>query len=171
MRRRSVLAALAAPFVRVVAGSRAARAADGCCARCGRAEGCRSVCRLVCETKKISVTCWGCREEDFCIPGPSRPGCERGEPACDGCGDSPCPSLPLRRFVWNEWIPNPQATVFTRKKLMKRTVTKTVPSYRWVVESLCGPCEAACETVVPAPGSVVPPAPLPGPTAARSGAP
>lgn len=160
MRRRSVLAAFVAALVRFAIGSERARAADGHCSKCGQSVGCRPVCRLVCETKKLSVTCWGCETEDFCVPGPSRPGCECGEPACDGCGESPCPSLPLRRFTWTEWIPSRQATVKTKRKLMKRTVTKTVPSYKWVVETLCGPCEAACEVVTTEPGTVLPPKPV-----------
>jgi hypothetical protein len=62
-------------------------------------------------------------------------------------------------LVWTEWNPSKRAQIYTKKKLMKRTVTKTVPGYKWVVEDLCPACEAANPSVKPEPGAVVPPPP------------
>ncbi|MBL8850775.1 MAG: hypothetical protein JNG89_13930 [Planctomycetaceae bacterium] len=120
----------------------AARPGDGCCDHCGGRSGVRKICRRVDEQKKVTITCWGCDEEDFCVPGCSTPGCEHSEDVC-GCSDGCCRSLWVRPFVWTEWTPSDCASIFTRKKLMKRTVTKTVPSYKWVVEDLCSSCRLA----------------------------
>ncbi len=45
---------------------------------------------------------------------------------------------------------------------MKRTITKTVPGYKWVVESLCEPCQADCLQQTVPPGADVPPPPKAG---------
>lgn len=99
------------------------------------------VCRLVCETKKVQITCYGCKEEDFCVPGPSRPGAEHCEQICES--SLPCAQ---RRFVWTEWFPACTADLFTRKTLQKRTVTREIPNYKWVTEDLCPRCAANCDT-------------------------
>jgi len=59
-----------------------------------------------------------------------------GGDRCVGCGGC----LRVKPFVWTEWIPSDCASIFTRKKLMKKTVTKSVPSYKWVVEDCCPSC-------------------------------
>jgi len=92
------------------------------------------------DKKKVPVTCWGCEEEEFCLPGPSTPDCEHSE---EVCGPTGWCCLWNRPFVWTEWCPSDCAKMFTKKKLMKRTVTKTVPSYKWVVEDLCPACQRA----------------------------
>jgi hypothetical protein len=51
------------------------------------------------------------------------------------------PQVLPRKFVWTDWIPG-GATIHSRKKLMKRTVTRMVPSFKWIVEDLCEQCEA-----------------------------
>lgn len=142
-----------------VASATAAFAGDGCCAQCGCQQGCQKVCRLVSEDKKVTVTCWGCKEEDFCVPGRSTLSCRHCETVCDNENkpDSPC-TVP-QKWVWNEWIPGGSATIFTKKKLMKKTVTKTVPSFKWVVEDLCPACEAQSPSAVVPPGIEVPPPP------------
>ncbi len=134
-------------------------AGEGECAHCGCGNGCQKVCRLVKEDKKITITCWGCKSEDFCAPGRSKPGCKHCETVCDEDDpDSPC--VRPKEFSWTEWIPCGCGKVFTKKKLMKKTITKTVPGYKWVVEDLCAECEAACPMVTPAPGAIVPPPPV-----------
>lgn len=134
-------------------------ACDLCCALCGTAEAESKVCRLVVGEKKITVTCWSCEAEDICLPGPSKPTCRHWDVACDDpschcCGDY------RKFFVWAEWKPlGCCCKIVTKKKLMKKTVTKTVPSYKWVVEDLCPTCESKCETVTPPKGAAIPPAP------------
>lgn len=129
----------------------------------------------MCEEKEVEVTCWGCRCEPFALPGPSRPGCEHSVEVCPSCPeevqagqaskDGVC-SQP-RKFLWRDWIPNPQATVFTKKKLLKRVVKQKVPSYRWVVEDLCAPCASAEPPTTPGPapaaGSILEPRSAAGP--------
>ncbi len=136
-----------------------ARAGIGCCAHCGGSEGCQKVCRLVCEDKKIAVTQWGCQCEDFCVPGPSQPGCQHEDFVADECCDPKAPCSEPKRFVWTEWVPGCGAKVYKKKKLMKRTVTKTVPGFKWVVEDLCPQCEANSPTIAPPSGTRIPPRP------------
>jgi hypothetical protein len=137
------------------------RASAHGCQHCGCKEPCQKVCRLVCEEKKVEVTCWGCKVEEFCIPGPSKPGCKHCETVCDfsaGDNDQKAPCASPKKFVWTEWIPG-CATIHTRKKLMKRTVIQTIPSYKWVVEDLCDKCESSLLPVEIGADSAVPPPP------------
>ncbi len=130
----------------IVVASMAGRAfsGDGCCDLCGCSQGCHKVCRLVCEEKKVDVICWGQKCEDFCVPGPSKPGCQHCEMVCESCADKcddKAPHGAPKRFVWTDWIPG-YAMVYTKSKLMQKVVTKKVPSYKWVVEDLCPGCQA-----------------------------
>jgi hypothetical protein len=79
------------------------------------------------------------------------------------CGECNCnpesPQTKPKRFVWTEWMPT-RATMFTRHKLMKKTITKNVPSYKWVVEDLCPHCEANCPCASVTPDVELPPIPV-----------
>lgn len=127
-------------------------AGDGHCARCGGSGPCHKVCRLVTEEKSVAITCWGCKCEDFCLPGPSKPGCERCElvcGTCDKCRDRNSVHAEPTPFVWTKWTPG-TAKIHTKKKLMKKIVTKKVPSHKWVVEDLCDQCvHGNQESIVP----------------------
>lgn len=129
------------------------------CAKCGCHSPCQKICRLVKEEKKVTTTCWGLKCEDFCLSDPSvrcrehcKTICEDGD-CKDGVHGAP------KRFVWTEWIPSCSAEVHQRKKLMKRTVTTKVPSFKWVVEDLCEKCQKDCEVVQVADVSQIPPLP------------
>ncbi len=163
------LAAIVAFGTVVLWNVRPAAAGGLCCALCGQSdENCEKVCRLVPTEKKITVTCWGCESEDICLPGPSRASCRHCEIACDVDGGecSHCRGLLRRYFVWAEWTPcsHPcllctQPKIVTKKKLMKKTVTKTIPAYKWVVEDLCADCEEGCLAEQTADGVLIPPPP------------
>jgi hypothetical protein len=115
--------------------------ADGLhCAHCRNHGSCRKYCRLVYEEKKVEVICWGGQEEDFCLPGPSKRGCKHCELVCDDCNNTEGVITKPKRFVWYEWIPGCSSRIYTKNKLVKKTEIKKVPSYKWVVEDLCGPC-------------------------------
>jgi hypothetical protein len=116
-------------------------AGEHCCSCCGCAQQCRRVCRLVVEEKKIETVCWGSKCEFVCIPGPSCEGCEHCESVCGTCesNDPTAPRAEPKRLLWKEWFPG-SAKVYTRKKLLKKTVTTKVPSHKWVVEDLCAKC-------------------------------
>lgn len=135
--------------------------AGGGCQHCGCDCACQKVCHLVCEEKKVVVTCWGCKCEDFCVPGPSKPGCKQCETVCEFCGEDDSKEICVRpkKFGWREWCPG-CASVYTKKKLMRRTITKKVPSYKWVIEDLCEKCEKKVANVQVPPGVEVPPAPI-----------
>jgi hypothetical protein len=83
---------------------------------------------------------------------------------CDDCEcgpDAVC-SKP-KAFVWYDWIPGCSKHIYTKKKLMKKTVVKTVPSFKWVVEDLCPRCVGECDKAAPAPpAGPIPPVPVPG---------
>jgi hypothetical protein len=124
-----------------------------CCGHCGCEAECRKVCQLVCEEKKVEVICWGCQCEDFCLPGPGTPGCTHCEQVCADC-NGPCdctkPHAEPKRFLWTSWLPS-CGELHTKKKLMKKVVTKKVPTYKYVVEDLCATCAAGCEEAPSAP--------------------
>jgi hypothetical protein len=137
-------------FVRVLVFSMAAMllaavrtmAGDGHCAHCGGSGPCQKVCRLVMEEKSVTITCWGCKCDEFCLPGPSKPGCQHCELACgtdSTCRECDALQAQPKRLVWTNWIPG-SAKLHVKTKLMKKTVTKKVPTHRWVVEDLCSQC-------------------------------
>jgi len=117
------------------------------CARCGCEGPCKKVCRLVCEEKKVEVVCWGCKCEDFCVPGPGCPTCEHCNCVCQTCGkdagSSQVCSEP-KRFFWYNWRPS-FAQMYTKTKLMRRTETVKVPTYKWVIEDVCCDCARGCD--------------------------
>lgn len=113
------------------------------CAHCGCNATCQKVCRLVCEEKKVELIRFGCQCEHFCVPGPSKPGCQHCE-CLPGSQDQTCdcktPVAAPEKFLWTEWIPG-CASIFTKKKLMRKAETVTVKSYKWVVEDVCQQCD------------------------------
>jgi hypothetical protein len=131
-------------------------AQDACCCHCRGTDGCHKVCRLVCETKKVTVVCWGMQTEDFCVPGPSSVCMRHVECVCGDDTDPKAPCTKPKKFPWTEWIPASNAKIYTKNKLMKRTITKTIPSFKWVVEDLCENCEAQVPIVQVPPGVEVP---------------
>ncbi len=145
------------------------RGAENCCDHCQGAD-CRKICRLVHEEKKVTITCWGFQDEDFCVPGPSRPGCKHSDRVCQDC--DPCGKVCSRPklFVWREWCPEGCPELLTRRKLMKRTETKTISTYKWVVEDLCPGCRQACTELSVPDGVLLPRVPKLGPEVQLIGA-
>ena len=156
--RRMLLRSLIAAGV-CVALPASAIAGHGGCRRCGcPANRCRKTCRLVQVDRKITTTVWGMECEDFCVPGPSTPDCKQCEMVNSlSPGDKVCSQS--RRIVWTSWIPGCGQEIYTKRKLMKKTVTKTVRSFKWVVEDLCSECTANCDRVSLPEGTPEPPRP------------
>lgn len=117
-----------------------------CCAQCGCVAGCQRVCRLKCEEKRVTETLWAGKSEEICLPGKSRCVDQQCEMIGDQVPDAEVPCAQPKKFVWNLWQPITAPTSATKSKLMKRTIVKTIPSYRWVVEDLCPDCEATAKT-------------------------
>ncbi len=135
----------------------------GCCARCGCDPGCyNKVCRLVKVERELKATCWSSECEPVCLPCCSKRGCRHTECACNGDKDGKggCCGPFDKKFVWFDYCPG-SAKMRCKKRLMKKTVTKKVPGYKWVVENLCKGCEgkAKAEAPVIEPDSEVPPPP------------
>lgn len=139
------------------------------CQQCGLREG-ATVCRLVREEKKVTVTCWGMLEEEFCLPGPSQRGCQHADQICTECAEPQEVSSRPRLFVWSEWQPWGRPEVLTRRKLMKRTETRTIPSYHWELQELCEPCQVGLQPLQVSAESVIPPLPKWGKTVRVVGA-
>lgn len=126
------------------------------CAHCA-CQKAQKTCRLVREEATVSIVVWGCLEEEFCVPGRSCEGAERCERIHEGDGKEGGDDKVRSKsqwFHWSEWIPKVTPSVHTRRKLMKRVVTKKVPSYRWKVEDLCAECQASVDIVSPSPDQV-----------------
>lgn len=137
------------------------------CDHCRRADACQKICRLVPEDKKVTVVCWGCKEESFCVGGPSELKCQHCETVCDDKNDPKGPCSQPKSFVWKEWLPGGCPKIYTRSKLMKRTVTKTIPGFKWVVEDVCQECFEGCQPTQVPKGVEIPPAPAIAPEIKR----
>lgn len=125
------------------------------CAHCGCGE-CEQVCRLVREDKKVNITCWGCKCEDFCAPGKSCRGCKNCQEVCDeDCNTSDVCAAP-KKFVWFDWEPGCAHHIYTKKKLMRKTIEKKIPSYKWIVEDICPHCQSKCQCALIEPGAQIP---------------
>jgi hypothetical protein len=100
-------------------------------------------------TEEKKKTCYECKCEDFCVPGPSLwcgRKCESipyGESDSCGCADGGC------CLTWNLWKPRGCAQLRTRKVLVAHEVKKEVPSYKWEVEYLCDECRQCCVNAMP----------------------
>jgi hypothetical protein len=131
--------------------------AGGHCCKCGCDRGCDKVCRLVCEEKKVNIICWGCKCEDFCLPCHSHRGCKHCENVCDedACDpDAPCAQA--KPWVWYDWDPSCKSHIYPKKRLMRKTVVKTIPWYKWEVEELCCECQQCCPCAQIEPGFNLP---------------
>lgn len=128
------------------------------CRLCSSCDNCSKVCRLVKEDRKITTTCWGYKCEDFCAPAPSCPDHQNCETVCQSQGDKE-PIHCSKTLVWTHWVHGGCGTVYTKKKLMKKTVTKKVPSYKWVVEDLCAACQQKVSQLEIPAGTDLPPTP------------
>lgn len=104
------------------------------CKHCGCQRNCKKICRLVCGKKTETNIEYTSECEDFCIPGRSKKCGVKVE--CDSHGH------PHRTVLWQPVC----AKVRTRRKLVKKEVTKEVPDYKWVVEEYCCVCGQCIKT-------------------------
>lgn len=135
------------------------RADDGCdckCNHCGCQSHCQKICHVICEMKDVKVVCYGCKEQDICIPGHStkcgevcepNPCCLAHPDDCEACQnrshgflDGLCrePECEHRTL----WEPACSGKIRSVNKLIKYEATKKVPTYKWVVEYCCDKCAA-----------------------------
>jgi hypothetical protein len=111
---------------------------DNKCDVCGCHANCNKICRLIKGTKKVSKTCYDCKCEDFCIPGPSK--------LCGVCWvneKDPCTGC-VKCVRKENWQPSDCAQVRTKHMLVKREVSKEVPAYKWEVQKVCRACACKC---------------------------
>jgi len=103
---------------------------EGCCSHCGCCCQCQKVCRMVCEMKETKKTCYTCKCEDFCVPGPSKQcatNCGCGK--CKECREAAC--IPTVAYIKTKKVP------VKHEEIVKK------PTYKFVVEYVCPKC-AAC---------------------------
>jgi len=123
-----ILALVAAPLL-ATAGH-----AHRSCHQCGCQRVCK-VCKLVPDVKKVPKIVYDVECEDFCVPGPSKKCGVRCVPDCDalhGC---------RKEIVWQPCC----GKVYTRKKLVKKTIIEEKPGFKCVVVVLCKGCGNGCE--------------------------
>ena len=106
---------------------------------------CGKVCKLVCETKTLTATCYGCECKEICIPDPSRQGCKHcavcyGKCAADSCAD--CQDHPPKcQFCWRDWFACGCAQPRSVRVLTKYQAEKEICWYHWeVVDATCCDC-------------------------------
>lgn len=118
-----------------------ASALADCCEHCGCDCGCRKICHLKCDVKKVTKVEYSCECEDFCVPCRSEKVGTKCECHCKQC------LLGCREHCCEKPVYKPTgAVVHTKKKLIKHEVTKEVPTYKWVVETVCDHCAHRCLT-------------------------
>jgi hypothetical protein len=97
--------------------------------------------------------------EDICVPEPSTPNCKHSHTVCPKSPEDKDICAQPKKIVWISWIPGCGGEIVTKRKLMKKTVTTTVPSFKWVVEDMCPACTAQLEPVTVPAGTPIPAAP------------
>jgi hypothetical protein len=120
----------------------------------GQSHTCGKVCKLVCETKKLTAVGYGCESKDICLPEPSRAGCKHcavcyGKSTSDACGN--CQSCaPKCEFCWRDWFACGCAQPRTVHVLTKYQAEKKICWYHWeVVDAGCCDCVNPSESVDP----------------------
>jgi hypothetical protein len=124
---------------------------------------CGKYCKLVCETKKITVVGYGSKCDTICVPGPSCMGCKHCSVECcpgDSCGpcgtmdgdvcceacckkDCCCDGAPAKlEFCWRDWFARGCAKPRTIKLLTKYQAEKEICWYRWEVVDACAEAES-----------------------------
>jgi hypothetical protein len=101
-----------------------------------------NVCKLVCETKKLTAVGYGYECDTICIPHPGRRGSKHCDTTC--ClGDEleGCP--PRIEFCWYDWFACGCAKPRTVKVLTKYQAEREIAWYHWeVVDAECCDCTA-----------------------------
>lgn len=98
---------------------------------------CGKVCKLVCETKKITAIGYGSECKNICLPPPSRQGCKHCAVACGECKCDPCAccqsTAPKCEFCWRDWFACGCSCPRSVKVLTKYQAEKKICWYHWEV--------------------------------------
>ncbi len=133
---RAIILGTIATFLSLAGTSLADEVGTDCC----QPPPCGKVCKLVCETEKLTAVGYGYECDTICIPGPSRPGCTHCDTTCC-CGDDIQGCPPKIEFCWRDWFASGCAKPRTVKVLTKYQAEKEIASYHWEVvdAACCGP--------------------------------
>jgi hypothetical protein len=116
---------------------------------------CGKVCKLVCEKKKLTAICYGCKCNEICIPAPSRQGCKHCATCYGDCVCDPCAACqdagPKCDFCWYDWFACGCAKPRSVRVLTKYQAEKEICWYHWeVVDAACCDCVGKNSATVPA---------------------
>jgi hypothetical protein len=106
---------------------------------------CGKVCKLVCDTKKLTAIGYGSECKTISIPEPSRAGCKHCAICCGKCDSKPCDCCqsypPKCEFCWRDWFACGCAQPRTVRVLTKYQSEKKICWYHWeVVDVACCDC-------------------------------
>ena len=120
-----------------------------------RTPSCGMICKLVCDTKKVPLPCYGCKCKAIAAPGLMRPcgcpcqqcACDQAE-CCDACSGPQCDNCEsgFSRLVCcpSSWFSCCCAHPRMITILTKRKAEQTLPSYHWEVVDCCSCCPSSC---------------------------
>lgn len=111
---------------------------------------CGKVCKLVCETRRLTSIGYGSKCKSICLPDPSRAGCKHGAICYGKCDDKPgdcCPNCqPKCEFCWRDWFACGCAQPRMVHVLTKYQAEKKICWYHWeVVDAACCDCAEPTE--------------------------
>jgi hypothetical protein len=140
--------------------------ANECCLDMSR-PACGKVCKLVCETKKLTAIGYGSKCKAICLPGPSCPGCKHCAVCCgkgdEKPGDAYCPNCqPKCEFSWRDWFAGECDKPRTIHVLTKYQSEKKISWYHWEVvdAACCDSPEPGEKAIAPTDRTIYKPAPL-----------
>jgi len=115
------------------------------CGSCVGPPRCRKVCKLVCDTKKLTAIGYANDCKTICLAPPSRCGCKWCACQCGECKNDPCSccqaTAPKFEFCWRDWFACGCARPKTIKVLTKYQCEKKIRWYHWeVVDISCCDC-------------------------------
>jgi hypothetical protein len=141
------------PILTVLCATRLMAVADEFCLDMSR-PACGKVCKLVCDTKKLTAIGYGVECKSMCIPEPSRAGCKHCA-VCygkdDGKSCNGCPNYPPKcEFCWRDWFACGCAQPRTVRVLTKYQAEKKICWYHWeVIDAACCDCVSPNEPAGP----------------------
>jgi len=103
----------------------------GCCPQCGSCDF-KTVCRVVPQVTKTPKVEYSCKCEEICVPGRSQCVGTENVADCNGCSHE-------------EKVYQPTCgKVYTKKTLVKNTVTVDKCTYKCIAETVCCKCGCNC---------------------------
>ncbi|MBN2291784.1 MAG: hypothetical protein JXM70_05125 [Pirellulales bacterium] len=137
-------------------------AIGGDCCEKGCGSCCSTTCKIVCEMKKVEKTVWAVECEQICVTEPNccksccgckscgvngccAEGCREDGCCMDGCRNGKCCCDPCAALRNRPLVKPTCGKVHCRKKLIKKTVTCEVPTYKCIIVPCGSGCGECCD--------------------------